>query len=484
MSSEFSEALDGNTSAVAHAPPPMEGFWSGVREALRGSRRDYTQGPIGRAILVLAVPMVLEMVMESVFAVCDVFFVSRLGADAVATVGLTESMLTIIYSLAMGLAIGATAMVARRTGERDADGAARAAYQAIVLGALIAASLGVAGALAAPHLLGLMGASPRVLAIGTTYARIMYGGNATIVLLFLVNAIFRGAGDAAIAMRVLWLANPINIGLGPCLIFGLGPFPALGVKGAAIATNIGRGTGALFALSRLVRGSSARVHIKRHHLRLEPAVMWRLIKLSASGTLQALIGTASWIGLIRILSTFGSGVLAGYTIGIRVIIFALLPSWGLSNAVATVVGQASGARQPERAERVVWMAGFYNMCFLGVVGVLFVVLARPIANIFTTDPAVVPYAVDTLRIIALGFLFYAYGMVLSAAFTGAGDTMTPTILNIVVFWLWEIPLGFLLAKTLHFGPKGVYLAVTIAFSTLALLSAVLFKRGKWKTRTV
>ena len=285
-------------------------------------------------------------------------------------------------------------------------------------------------------------------------------------------------------MRVLWLANAINIALGPCLIFGLGPFPALGVKGAAIATNIGRGTGALFALSRLVRGSSARVHIKRHHLRLEPAVMWRLIKLSASGTLQTLIGTASWIGLIRILSTFGSGVLAGYTIGIRVIVFALLPSWGLSNAGATMVGQALGARKPERAERAVWMAGFYNMCFLGVVGVLFVVLARPIANIFTTDPAVVPYAVDTLRIIALGFLFYAYGMVLSAAFNGAGDTMTPTILNIVVFWLWEIPLGFLLAKTLHFGPKGVYLAVTIAFSTLALLSAVLFKRGKWKTRTV
>ena len=483
MSSEFSEVLDGNRAAIAH-PPPIEGFWSGVREALHGSRRDYTEGPVGRAILVLAVPMVLEMVMESVFAVCDVFFVSRLGADAVATVGLTESLLTLIYSLAMGLAIGATAMVARRVGERDLDGAARSAVQAIALGALIALGLGAIGVVAAPRLLGLMGASADVLAIGSTYARIMYGGNATILLLFLVNAIFRGAGDAAIAMRVLWLANAINIALGPCLIFGLGPFPALGVKGAAIATNIGRGTGALFALSRLVRGSSARVHIKRHHLRLEPAVMWRLIKLSASGTLQTLIGTASWIGLIRILSTFGSGVLAGYTIGIRVIVFALLPSWGLSNAGATMVGQALGARKPERAERAVWMAGFYNMCFLGVVGVLFVVLARPIANIFTTDPAVVPYAVDTLRIIALGFLFYAYGMVLSAAFNGAGDTMTPTILNIVVFWLWEIPLGFLLAKTLHFGPKGVYLAVTIAFSTLALLSAVLFKRGKWKTRTV
>ena len=482
MSSEFSEALD--AGAVAAPAPPAEGFWSGVREALRGSRRDYTQGPIGRAILVLAVPMVLEMVMESVFAVCDVFFVSRLGADAVATVGLTESMLTIIYSIAMGLAIGATAVVARRTGERDHEGASRAAVQAIVLGGLVALTLGVAGGIAAPQLLSMMGASPTVLATGTSYARIMYGGNATIVLLFLVNAIFRGAGDAAIAMRVLWLANAINIALGPCLIFGLGPFPALGVKGAAIATNIGRGLGALFALSRLVRGRTARVSIARKHLRIEPAVMWRMIRLSASGTLQTIIGTASWIGLIRILSTFGSGVLAGYTIGIRVIIFALLPSWGLSNAGATMVGQALGAKKPERAERAVWIAGFYNMCFLGVVGFLFVFFAHPIANIFTTDPAVVPYAIDTLRIIALGFLFYAYGMVLAAAFNGAGDTMTPTVLNVVVFWLFEIPLAYVLAKTLGFGPRGVYLAVTLAFSMLALLSAVLFKRGRWKTRTV
>jgi putative MATE family efflux protein len=428
--------------------------------------------------------MVLEMMMESVFAVCDVFFVSRLGAEAVATVGLTESMLTIIYSLAMGLAIGATAMVARRTGERDADGAARAAVQAIALGALVAVVLGVGGVIAAPRLLGVMGASSDVLAIGTTYARVMFGGNATILLLFLVNAIFRGAGDAAIAMRVLWLANAINILLGPCLIFGLGPFPALGVKGAAIATNIGRGTGALFALSRLVRGRSERVSIERRHLRLEPALMLRLIRLSANGTLQTLIGTASWIGLIRILSTFGSAVLAGYTIGIRVIVFALLPSWGLANAGATMVGQALGARKPERAERAVWIAGFYNMCFLGIVGVVFVVLARPISTIFTTDPAVVPNAVDALRIISLGFVFYAYGMVLAAAFNGAGDTLTPTILNIVVFWLWEIPLAFVLSKVLGFGPRGVYASLAVAFSTLALLSAVLFRRGKWKKRAV
>jgi putative MATE family efflux protein len=306
----------------------------------------------------------------------------------------------------------------------------------------------------------------------------------TILLLFLVNAIFRGAGDAAIAMRVLWLANAINIALGPCLIFGLGPFPALGVKGAAIATNIGRGVGALFAFSRLLRGASARVAIRRRHLRLEPAVMLRLVRLSASGTLQTLVGTASWIGLIRIISSFGSAALAGYTIGIRVIIFALLPSWGLSSAGATMVGQALGARKPERAERAVWIAGFYNTCFLGVVGFLFVGLARPITHIFTTDPAVVPNAVDALRIIAMGFLFYAYGMVLAAAFNGAGDTLTPTILNVVVFWLWEIPLAFVLSKTLGMGPRGVYIAVAVAFSTLAVVSAVLFRRGKWKERRV
>ena len=481
MSSEFTDVLDGQS--LSHAPPP-EGFWSGVREALRGSRRDYTQGPIGRAILVLAVPMVLEMVMESVFAVCDVFFVSRLGAEAVATVGLTESMLTIIYSLAMGLAIGATAMVARRIGERDTEGASIAAVQSIMLAVVVALVLGVGGVIFAPTLLRLMGGSPALLAMGSTYARIMLGGNATILLLFLVNAIFRGAGDAAIAMRVLWFANAINIALGPCLIFGLGPFPAVGVKGAAIATNIGRGAGALFALSRLLRGSSARVAIRKRHLQIDPGVIARLLRLSANGTLQTLIGTASWIGLIRILSSFGSDVLAGYTIGIRVVVFALLPSWGLSNAAATMVGQALGARKPERAERAVWIAGFYNMIFLGIVGALFVLLARPIATIFTTDPAVMPYAVDTLRIIALGFLFYAYGMVLAAAFNGAGDTTTPTILNVVVFWLFEIPLAFVLSKSLGYGPRGVYVAVAVAFSMLAVVSAVLFRRGKWKVRAV
>jgi putative MATE family efflux protein len=454
--------------------------WDAVKDAIRGTHHDYTDGPIGRAIFLLAVPMVLETVMESVFAVVDVFFVSRLGADAVATVGLTESMMVLVYSLAMGLGIGATATVARRIGERDADGAAHAAAQALLLGLLISVILGVLGIVLAPALLRIMGGSPAVIA-NAAFMQVMLGGNATVLLLFLINAIFRGAGDAAIAMRVLWLANWINIVLGPLLIFGIGPFPEMGVVGAAVATNIGRGTGALYAISRLFR-PGGRVRVARRHFAFDPALMWQMIRLSSSGTFQILIGTASWIGLVRVISSFGSAALAGYTIGMRVIIFALLPSWGLSNAAATMVGQALGAKKPERAERAVWIAARYNLVFLGVVGLLFVLLARAIVSLFTADPAVTPYAVDCLRIVALGFLFYAYGMVITSSFNGAGDTWTPTWLNLVVFWLWEIPLAYALAVVLDMGPRGVFVAITVAYSTLAVLSAWLFKKGRWKTR--
>jgi putative MATE family efflux protein len=466
-------------TALAAAGPP-QGTWSAVKDAIRGTHHDYTEGTIGRAIFLLAVPMVLETVMESVFAVVDVFFVSRLGADAVATVGLTESMMVLVYSLAMGLGIGATATVARRIGERDAEGAAHAAAQAIVLGLIVSAVLGAVGVALAPTLLRMMGGSPAVIA-NAAFMQVMLGANATVLLLFLINAIFRGAGDAAIAMRVLWLANWINIVLGPLLIFGVGPFPELGVVGAAVATNIGRGTGALYAISRLFR-PGARVHVARRHFAFDPALMWQMIRLSGSGTLQILIGTASWIGLIRVISSFGSAALAGYTIGIRVIIFALLPSWGLSNAAATMVGQALGAKKPERAERAVWIAARYNLVFLGTVGVLFVLLARAIVSLFTTDPAVAPYAVDCLRIVALGFVFYAYGMVITSSFNGAGDTWTPTWLNLVVFWLWEIPLAYALAVVLDMGPRGVFVSITVAYSTLAVLSAWLFRKGRWKTR--
>jgi putative MATE family efflux protein len=427
--------------------------------------------------------MVLEMFMESVFAVVDIFWVAHLGADAVATVGLTESMLTLIYAVAIGLGIGATATVARRIGEHNPDGAARAAAQAIILGLIVSATFAGIGVPLAPRLLSLMGASPWVLEHGSGFTRVMFAGNASIVMLFLINAIFRGAGDAAIAMRVLWLANAINILLGPCLIFGLGPFPKLGIVGAATATTIGRSTGALYALSRLIR-SGGRFDLTTHHWRLDPSIMARLIRLSATATFQIFIGMASWIGLIRTLSTFGSQALAGYTIGIRVIVFALLPSWGLSNAAATMVGQALGARKPDRAERAVWQAGFYNMIFLGIIGVLFVVFSRQIIGLFTTDPQIVPYGVDCLRIVACGFLFYAYGMVLTQSFNGAGDTWTPTIINLFVFWLWELPLAYVLAIVLGFGPRGVFFAITIAFSSLAVISAIFFRRGQWKTRVV
>jgi MATE family, multidrug efflux pump len=466
------------------APSAQESVWTAVRESLRGTHRDYTEGPIGRSIILLAVPMVLEMLMESVFAVADIYWVAHLGiADAVATVGLTESMMSLIYAVSIGLGIGATAMVARRIGEHNPDGAARAAVQGIALGLIVSAIIGVTGYLLAPRLLASMGASPWVLKEGVGFTRVMFAGNASILLLFLINAIFRGAGDAAIAMRVLWLANAINIVLGPCFIFGIGPFPELGVVGAAVATTIGRGTGVLYALSRLIR-SGGRFDIRAHHLKLEPSIMGRLIRLSATGTFQVFIGMASWIGLIRTLSSFGSDAVAGYTIGIRVIIFALLPSFGMGNAAATMVGQALGARKPDRAEHAVWKAGFYNMVFLGIVGLIFVVMAPQIIHFFTSDPNILPYGVDCLRIVSYGFLFYAYGMVLTQSFNGAGDTWTPTIINLFVFWLWELPLAYALAIVFGIGPRGVFIAITVAFSTLALVSALVFRKGMWKNRVV
>ncbi len=469
--------------ADATADVRSGGILSTFREAVRGTHGDFTEGPIGRAVILLAVPMVLEMALESVFAVVDVFWVARLGAASVAAVGLTESMLALIYALAIGLAMAATAMVARRIGERDRERAARTAVQAIALGLVISLPLGVLGALLAPRLLAFMGATPDVLSVGSRFTAVMLGGNVVIVLLFLINAIFRGAGDAAVAMRVLWLANAINLVLDPCLIFGLGPFPALGVTGAAVATTTGRGIAVLLQLVTLARGTS-HLSIRRDHLRLDPATMLALLRLSGSAILQSLIGTASWIGLVRILSTFGSAALAGYTIAIRIVIFGLLPSWGMSNAAATLVGQNLGAKKPDRAARSVFLAGAYNMAFLAVVGLLFVSIPGTLIGLFTHDPDVGTIATQGLRIIAAGFLFYAWGMVLVQAFNGAGDTWTPTVINFFVFWLWEIPLAYVLSVRGGFGPRGVFLAIAIAFSTLAVVGAILFRRGKWKEKKV
>jgi putative MATE family efflux protein len=480
----MTESIELSPAPASPAAPAASGrFWPTVFEALRGSRQDYTEGPIGRAVLLLAVPMVLEMVLESVFAVVDVFWVAHLGADAVATVGITESMLALIYAVAIGLSMGATATVARRIGEKDPDGAARSAVTSIALGISIAVPIGIAGFLLAPRLLALMGASPHLIETGSRFTSIMLGCNVVILLLFLINAIFRGAGDAAIAMRVLWLANIINLVLDPCLILGLGPFPRLGVTGAAVATTCGRGTAVLIQLWTLSRGRG-RISIRREHLGLDPAAMLRLFRISANGIVQAAVATASWTGLVRILSTFGSSVLAGYTIGIRIIVFAILPSWGLSNAAATLVGQNLGARKPDRSERSVYIAGFYNMIFLGSVGAVFLILADPLIRLFTSDPAVVPIGAQCLRTISYGFLFYAWGMVVTQAFNGAGDTFTPTLINLFCFWLWEIPLAYLLSRRLGFGPRGVFWAITIAFCTLAVVSVLLFRRGKWKEKKV
>ena len=464
-------------------PDGREGLWRTLGEAVKGSSIDYTTAPLGRAIVMLAVPMVMEMAMESVFVLADVFWVAHLGADAVATVGLTESMLVLIYTLAMGLSIGATAIVARRIGEGDAEGASRAAVQAIAIGLGVSIVIAVGGAWFAEDLLRVMGASPEVIATGSGFTRVMLGGNVTIVLLFLINAVFRGAGDAAIAMRVLWVGNAINIVLGPCFIFGLGPFPELGVTGAAVATNIGRGTAVVLQLLTLMRWGG-RVNVARRHLALDLPTMGSMLRLSGSGTLQILIGTASYVALVRIVSIFGSAALAGYTIGMRLVIFALLPSFGISNAAATMVGQNLGAGHPDRAEKAVWTAAFYNMLFLGAVGLVFLVAARPIVSAFTTDAAVAGYAVTCLRIVSGGFLFYAYGMVLTQSFNGAGDTWTPTVINLVVFWVLELPLAWFLSHGGGLAAGGVFVALAVAYSLLAVVSAAVFRRGSWKRARV
>jgi len=469
--------------AAVTLPSARPGVWKSLWEAVHGSHQDYTTGNLNRAIFLLAVPMVLEMVLESLFAVVDVFWVGRLGADAVATVGLTESMLSLVFAVAMGLSLSTTAMVARRIGEKDPEDAAVAGVQAIVLGLVTSVVIGVPCWIFAPQMLRLMGASNEIVASGTGYARIALGGGGVVLMLFLNNAIFRGAGDAAIAMRLLWVSNIINLVLDPCLIFGLGPFPRLGVTGAALATFTGRSIGVGYQFYRLLRGTE-RVRILTRQIRVNLPVLLRLVRVSLTGILQFTIAHTSWIGLVRIVSVFGAAALAGYTIAIRVVVFVILPSWGLSNAAATLVGQNLGAKQPERAEQSVWRTGFYNMLFLGSVGVLFVIFAEPIVRLFTHDPAVVPLGAGCLRIVSYGNIGYAYGMVMLQAFNGAGDTVTPTIVNLFGFWLLEIPLAYWLAIGLHWRSNGVYVSIVIAECAIAAASAMLFKRGRWKAQQI
>jgi putative MATE family efflux protein len=452
------------------------GFWASVKESLRGTEQDFTEGSLNRAVGLLAVPMVVEMLGESLFAVTDAFWVARLGPDALAAVGLTESMLEIVYAVAIGLAMSTTAVVARRIGEKDERGAARASVQSIAIGVLFSLALGAVGAIYAPELLGLMGASASTVAAGAAYTRVLYAGMVTVLLLFLNNAIYRGAGDATTAMRALWIANGINLVVDPCLIFGLGPFPEMGLVGAAYGTLVGRTVGVLYQLWGFHKGT--RLRIERKDLSVDGSVIKSLLRLSAGGVGQLLVATGSYVVLIRLLAGFGSAVLAGYVVAIRVVIFIILPAWGLSNAAATLVGQNLGAAKPDRAEKSVWITGLANMVFLGIVAIVFIFLAEPVIAIFTSDPDVVSYGVACLRYISYGYIFYAYGMVIGQAVNGAGDTRTPTWLNFACFWVWELPLAYGLAYWAGFGPEGVFFAITIAFSTFAVASVVLFRRGK------
>lgn len=455
-------------------------FFSLFKQALSGKEQDYTQGSIRRAVFLLAIPMILEMCMESVFAVVDIFFVGRLGKnEAVSTVVLTESVLTIVYSIAIGLSMAATAMVARRIGEKNPEAASKAGIQSLLVALFVTAVISVLGVIFAPEILKLMGASPETVRIGTNYTRIIYGGSVVIMLLFLINGIFRGAGDASIAMRSLWIANICNIILCPVLIYGAGPIPAFGITGAALATTIGRGIGVLYQISHLFSGKRI---IK---IRLKDFVPdWPIIRsvsnIAWTGTAQFLIASASWMVLARIMTEFGDPAVAGYGVAIRLIMFFLLPAWGMSNAAATLVGQNLGAQQPERAEQSVWRTARYNTIFMIFVTLIFLLFAQPIVAFMNKDVTVESYAVQALRIVSLGYIFYGIGMVVTNAFNGAGDTKTPTLINIFGFWLFQVPLALLLALFFKLGPNGVFIAIVLAETGISIAGIIIFKKGKWK----
>lgn len=451
--------------------------------AIRGKEEDFTTGSIRKAIFMLSIPMILEMLMESTFALVDILFVSRVSVNAVATVGLTESVITLLYALAIGLSMAATAVVARRTGAKDKKGAKEAAVQAIILGVIISIVVGAIGIIYPKEILGLMGGEPALIEEGYGYTRILIGGNITIMLLFLINAIFRGAGDASVAMWALVLSNGLNIILDPILIFGWGSIPAYGVEGAAIATTIGRGTAVIAQFIVLFFGWS-RIKLTLSDFVWKAKVMMNLIKISLGGIGQFLIGTSSWVFLMRIMSEFGSDVLAGYTISIRVMMFTLMPSWGMSNAAATLVGQNLGAKQPERAEKSVWKTSRYNAVFMVIVSAVYLLFAKQIIGWFSDVSDVVEYGALSLQIITAGYIFYAYGMVVTQAFNGAGDTKTPTIINFFCFWLFQIPVAYFVALQLDWGPIGVYGAITTSEILIAIVSILLFRKGKWKTTEV
>ncbi len=461
----------------------VKSLFKDLGESVSGTEQDFTEGKLSRAILLLSVPAVLEMIMESIFVIVDIYFVSRLGANAVATVGITESLITIVYAISLGLATATTSMVSRRIGEKNPDKASRTAFQAILTGVAVSVMIAIPGAIYSGRLLDLMGASPEITDQMSGYTRIMLGGNTVIMLLFIINAVFRSAGDAAIAMRVLWIGNIINIILDPCFIFGLGPFPELGVKGAAIATTSGRGIAVLYQFYLLFFGKM-RIQLSVKHLNINYKIIARLIKISLGSIGQNLIGTTSWIALVRIISLFGSEIVAGYTIAIRIISFVLLPSWGISNAASTLVGQNLGAKKPDRAERSVMITGWVNMILLGIIGFFLVVFPAPLIKLFINDPVVLTAGIECLRIVSIGFIAYGFGMVMVNSFNGAGDTTTPLKINIFAFWLIEIPLAWILSIKLRMNEQGVFIAIVIAESIMTFTAWMVFRKGKWKLKEV
>jgi len=465
------------------SPTAPGGLWSDVRSAIAGKPRDYTSGPVGRAILLLAIPMVLEMAMQSLFTVVDAYFVGKIGSNALAIVGLGDSLISLVFAVAVGLSMGTTAMVARRIGEGKREEAARATTQAIILCTLLSLPILVAGVWFAGPMLRLLGATPNLAAEGESYIQIFIGGSLTVMLLFVINAAFRGAGDPALAMRSLTIANLLNIVLDPIFIFGWGPVPAFGVAGAAIATTLGRGIGVVYQLYKLTDQQGA-LRVGRPELRFEPALSLRLFRVSGIAIFQYLISTASFIGMIRILAIFGDVALAGYTIGVRVIIFVLLPAWAMGNAAATLVGQNLGASKPDRAERSVWLTARYNAVFLGLIGILFATVSTPIVSLFSSQGPVIDIAADCLRIVSFSYIFWGFGMITVTAFNGAGDTKTPTWINFFVFWIFQIPLAYYTAVPMGYGPRGVFVMIALSQALYAVVGVLAFRRGTWKSQVI
>lgn len=460
-----------------------QNIFSLFKDAIFGRQQDFTQGSIKRAIFLLAIPMILEMLMESVFALVDIIYVSRVSVNAVATVGLTESVLTLVYAIAIGLSMAATALVARRTGEKDVEGAKRTAVQVIFLGVFMSIIISAIGILYPKEILELMGGEPDLIAEGYGYTQVLLGGNITVMLLFLINAVYRGAGNASIAMWTLILSNGLNIILDPIFIFGLGPIPAYGVEGAAIATTTGRGVAVISQLLVLFFGAG-KIKLAVKDMVLRMSVMINLIKVSLGGIGQFIIGTSSWVFLMRIMSEFGSEVLAGYTIAIRIMMFTLMPAWGMSNAAATLVGQNLGAQQADRAEKSVWITSRYCAYFMGLVSLIYIFFAPTFLSWFSSDPLVVENGATCLQVLAAGYIAYAYGMVVIQSFNGSGDTTTPTMINFLCFWVFQLPFAYFTAITFDFGPQGVFWAITLSQVLIAIIGVWLFKKGTWKTVSV